>query len=175
MAACPCKQGLVSPRAMQKLVCCLLQGGSNFNALVKALRRNADAEEQQQQQRSRPGSPPGHKKGAASPRKFDKVCCAARDERRYADCCAHLLRRPAGLIKFARHGITTLRVQFASQEMKMSLILTRKGWLQLQLSMDVVEVHPDGSLRVEALAAHRHPHANRFTTKVACDLVQQVR
>lgn len=33
--------------------------------------------------------------------------------------------------------------------------------------MDVVEVHPDGSLRVEALAAHRHPHANRFTTKVA--------
>ena len=38
--------------------------------------------------------------------------------------------------------------------------------LRLQLSMDVVEVHPDGSLRVEALAAHRHPHTNRFTTKV---------
>jgi hypothetical protein len=41
--------------------------------------------------------------------------------------------------------------------------------LWLQLSMDVVEVHPDGSLRVEALAAHRHPHAKRFTTKVARD------
>lgn len=36
----------------------------------------------------------------------------------------------------------------------------------MQLSMDMVEVHPDGSLRVEALPAHRHPHANRFTTKV---------
>jgi hypothetical protein len=35
-----------------------------------------------------------------------------------------------------------------------------------QLSMDMVEVHPDGSLRVEALAMRRHAHANRFTTKV---------
>lgn len=33
-------------------------------------------------------------------------------------------------------------------------------------------MHPDGSLRVEALAAHRHPHANRFTTKVHTELWQ---
>lgn len=78
----------------------LVQGGSDFNALVKALRRHADEEGHS------PGSPP-RKRGATSPKKFDK------------------------------------------------------------LSMDMVEVHPDGSLRVEALPAHRHPHANRFTTKSA--------
>lgn len=42
------------------------QGGSDFNALVKALRRHADGEEQS------PGSPP-RKRGPASPKKFDKV------------------------------------------------------------------------------------------------------
>lgn len=47
----------------------LVQGGSNFNALVKALRRHADSEDEKQQ---RPGSP-GRKNGASSPKKFDKV------------------------------------------------------------------------------------------------------
>lgn len=33
--------------------------------------------------------------------------------------------------------------------------------------MDLVEINADGSLRVEALPAHRHPHAARFTTRAA--------
>lgn len=79
----------------------LIQGGSSFNALVKALRQQAsDSEGEGNSPRTQ-----RHPNGFESNRRFDK------------------------------------------------------------LSMNSVEVFPDGSLTVEALPAHRFPHASKFTTK----------